>query len=357
MARLCLNMIVKNESAIIERCLAAAAPHIDAAVVCDTGSTDATVSVIEKFFAARGIPCKVPRTTFRNFEQARNEALEAARSSGLLFDYLLLCDADMELRVDRSGFKDGLKDPVYMVMQRTAGHGLEYENVRLVRGDLACKYVGVTHEYLDCGSAARSSLSGVWFLDHAAGANRVNKFQRDIALLTEGLKAEPGNARYVFYLANSFYDLGDHAGALGWYEKRESMGGWSEEVFYSAYRAGLCLEGLGRHAEAQSKLLGVFERFPHRAEPLHALALSHQRAGRHRLAHLFAQAGSEIAKPTGALFVDADVYAWRCKDIVSVSLYYMGRKRESAALCKALLEVVPEGERARVFQNLRWAEG
>jgi tetratricopeptide (TPR) repeat protein len=351
-------MIVKNESAIIERCLSAAAAHVDAAVICDTGSTDATVSIVERFFAARGIPCLVPRTTFRNFEQARNEALDAARAGGPAgFDYLLLCDADMELRVERPDFRAGLSEPVYMVVQRTAGHGLEYENVRLVRRDVACRYVGVTHEYLDCGNAAKAALAGVWFLDHAVGANRSNKYQRDIALLTEGLKAEPGNARYAFYLANSYYDLGEAGEALAWYDRRARMGGWSEEVFYSSYRAGLCAGMLGREAESVARLLDVHERFPHRAETMHALALHYQRAGKHRLAYHFAQIGAGIAKPAGALFVDADVYAWRCQDIVSVSLYYLGRKQESAELCRRLLEIVPDGERPRVFQNLRWAEG
>ena len=72
MARICLNMIVKNEAAIIDRCLAAAAPHIDCYVICDTGSTDDTVERIRRFFDARGIPGEIPTTTFRNFEQARN---------------------------------------------------------------------------------------------------------------------------------------------------------------------------------------------------------------------------------------------------------------------------------------------
>lgn len=54
--RLCLHMTVKDEAAIIERCLAAAAPVISSWVICDTGSTDDTRERVESFFAARGIP-------------------------------------------------------------------------------------------------------------------------------------------------------------------------------------------------------------------------------------------------------------------------------------------------------------
>ena len=50
MNTVCLNMIVKNESAIIERCLNAVYPFIDEYCIVDTGSTDDTIDKIENFF-------------------------------------------------------------------------------------------------------------------------------------------------------------------------------------------------------------------------------------------------------------------------------------------------------------------
>jgi glycosyltransferase involved in cell wall biosynthesis len=41
---ICINMIVKNESKIITRMLDTVLPIIDAYCICDTGSTDNTVS-------------------------------------------------------------------------------------------------------------------------------------------------------------------------------------------------------------------------------------------------------------------------------------------------------------------------
>lgn len=356
MARLCLNMIVKNEAANLDRCLNALAPYIDGYVICDTGSTDRTVEIIERFFAERGIPGIIPRMTFRNFEQARNEALDAARASTLDFDYLLLCDADMELRVERPGFRDALTEPVYSLIQRHADGGLEYANIRILRRDVPARYRGVTHEYLDVGRLPRPVLEGVWYLDHASGANRASKYQRDIALLTEALRAEPDNARYVFYLANSYYDLGDAAGAIPVYERRIGMGGWAEEVFYSSYRVALCHQRLGREGEMIRMLLDTFDRFPHRAEPLHVLALHYQRKGRHRLAYHFAEIGSRIAYPRDGLFVEPEVYSWRLADIMSVSLYWLGRPAEGADLARRLLEIVPADQRPRVFRNLQFCE-
>jgi glycosyltransferase involved in cell wall biosynthesis len=349
-------MIVKNESAVIERCLAAVAPNIDCYVICDTGSSDDTIDKIRTFFESRGVPGLIPRTEFKNFEQARNYALDVARDSELEFDYLLLCDADMELVVERQAFREELTGAAYLVTQRNVLGGLAYQNLRLLPRCVAARYHGVTHEYLDVEQSKRHSFDGVWFRDHAIGANRPNKCERDIALLTEGLRGEPDNDRYVFYLANSYFDLGVPAKAMPMYEKRIQMGGWAEEIFYSSYRIGQCLGQLGNEAEMVARHLQTYEQFPHRAEPLHALARHYQQQSQHRLAYLMADAGSRIAVPDGALFVESEVYEWRLTDIIAVSLYWIGRYAESGALTRRLLDIVPESERARLASNLAFCE-
>ena len=51
----CLNMIVKNESQIITRCLDSVKDLIDYWVISDTGSTDGTQQLITDYFAQHGI--------------------------------------------------------------------------------------------------------------------------------------------------------------------------------------------------------------------------------------------------------------------------------------------------------------
>jgi hypothetical protein len=65
---LCLNMIVKNEIANLERCLKALADHIACWVIGDTGSTDGTQDFIKSFFAARSLPGELHSFPFHNFE-------------------------------------------------------------------------------------------------------------------------------------------------------------------------------------------------------------------------------------------------------------------------------------------------
>ena len=74
-----LNMIVKNEMAVMERCLNSTVKMIDAYVILDTGSTDGTQNFIRQFFTKHKIPGQVLESPFINFQHNRNIALNASR--------------------------------------------------------------------------------------------------------------------------------------------------------------------------------------------------------------------------------------------------------------------------------------
>jgi hypothetical protein len=95
----------------------------------------------------------------------------------------------------------------------------------------------VTHEYLDVPGGVEE-FRGVWYKDHATGANRVDKFERDIRLLTEALKQEPENHPYRFYLAQSYRDAGRTAEAVEAYAKRAALGGLGGGGLVCASRVG-----------------------------------------------------------------------------------------------------------------------
>lgn len=354
--RLCANMIVRNESAIIERCCEALARVVDCFVIADTGSTDDTPAIIERTFARHGISGEIVHTKFVDFEQSRNFALEAARASKQEFDYILFCDADMEIVEDDPSWRSFLDGPVYALKQRSAFGGVEYPNIRIVRRGHPCRYVGVTHEFLDAGPY--SHLSQLWFIDHQTGANRVEKYERDIRLLTSDLERNPSNARTVFYLANSYYDSGQLESAIEFYRRRMTMDGYRDEIFISQYRVGLALHRLGDEGGFFKELLLCYNEFPHRAEAIHALALHAQRTQRHHLALGLANMVVNLPIPVGGLFVETEVYDWRVADIVAVSLYWVGRSAEAIPINERLLDIVPAGQRERIAANLdhcRWA--
>ena len=76
--RICLNMIVKDEAHVIERCLASVIPHITSWCISDTGSTDNTIEVIENVMAKAGLPGKVVQHKWFDFGSNRTLALRDA---------------------------------------------------------------------------------------------------------------------------------------------------------------------------------------------------------------------------------------------------------------------------------------
>jgi glycosyltransferase involved in cell wall biosynthesis/thioredoxin-like negative regulator of GroEL len=85
-------MIVKDEEAMLPRCLAAVVDHVDELIIVDTGSTDRTVAVAESFGAR-----VLHHEWDGDFAAARNVGLDVATS-----DWLMYLDAD-EVLVEGDG--------------------------------------------------------------------------------------------------------------------------------------------------------------------------------------------------------------------------------------------------------------
>ena len=69
MSTICLNMIVKNESHIIEKTLENIYQKFPISywVISDTGSTDNTVEIIKNFFNEKGIQGDIHHELWKNF--------------------------------------------------------------------------------------------------------------------------------------------------------------------------------------------------------------------------------------------------------------------------------------------------
>ena len=215
---LCLNMIVKNESKIITRLFDSVSDIIDSYCICDTGSTDNTVSLITEYFDKKGIPGKVVVEPFKNFCHNRNVALQACLG---MSDYVLLLDADMILETKNFKKEALINAKSFHILQ---GNDLfYYQNMRIFQNNGLYKYVGVTHEYIDTppGNTTGGFKKDELFIrDIGDGGSKGDKFERDIRLLLDGIKEEPNNVRYYFYLANSYHDSGRFAEAINVYKKR-----------------------------------------------------------------------------------------------------------------------------------------
>ncbi|MFE9613653.1 glycosyltransferase [Streptomyces sp. NPDC006012] len=353
---ICLNMIVKDEAPVIRRCLESVRSLIDRWVIVDTGSTDGTQDIIRDVY--RDLPGELYERPWKGFDGSRTEAIGLARATA---DYLLFMDADDVMEVPPGARLPQLALDAYRVGISSGPH--RYRRRALVSTRMPWRYVGVLHEYLDCGSQYTvGTLEGATIVVLGDGARSRGKSPRekylaDAELLQQGLIEEPDNERYVFYLAHSWRSAGEPEKAIESYDRRAGMGGWDEEVFCSRLFAAQFAEELGRPpAEVMDRYLGAYASRPTRAEPLGELARWCRVNGqRWPLAHLFAREAARLPYPSGDhLFVQADWYDWRALDELAVSAYWSGEYEESEKSCERLLmgDKLPAEHRDRVIQNL-----
>ncbi|BBC34818.1 hypothetical protein SGFS_061120 [Streptomyces graminofaciens] len=354
---ICLCMIVKNESKVIERCLASVRDLIDTWVISDTGSTDGTQDLIRA--ALDGLPGELYEEPWVDFGHNRTLNVRHARGRA---DYLLLLDADLVLRQDTP--LPPLTADSYML--RHEGN-LEYRIKRLVRGDLPWRYEGATHEYLTLDAPAadvqenQQNLDALVVEDFADGGSRHDKFERDARLLRAALDRDPGNTRTVFYLAQTLRDLGETDEAITLYQRRAAMGGWAEEVYYSLLQVGMLQAETGgpdAWPTAMDTLIRAWEHRPERLEACYELVSRLRLQKRHHTAYALARAGVDGPRPDDLLFVQPWVYRWGLLFEFSITAYWAGDAAASLTACDRLLSLpdLPASYRRQTLANREFAE-
>jgi tetratricopeptide (TPR) repeat protein len=323
-------MIVKNESAVVARCLESVRPHIDYWIVCDTGSTDNTRELVRE--TLRDVRGELHERPWVDFARNRTEAIALAKGKA---DYALVVDADMIVNVHRA-FKDDLTADSYLI--RYEGD-LDYQQAMLLSQRHDWTYVGVTHEYVHSPTArAQDALDALTLTHYCDGVSRTDKLPRDIALLEEGLRQEPDNARYMFYLAQSYREAGRLEEALEWYRRRASAGGWREEIGYSLYQIGRVQQMLGYGwGQVLESLLAAHEFNPARLEPLYILVRHYREREQYNVGYLLARVFPETAYPSNGLFVERDMYTYKLPLEYAICCHYAGHFSEAVRVNDELL--------------------
>jgi tetratricopeptide (TPR) repeat protein len=325
---ICLNMIVKNESKIIKRMFDSVISIIDSYCICDTGSTDDTVSIITEYFKEKNIPGKIVYEPFKDFSHNRNFALVNCLG---MSDYILLMDADMLLKIDPSFNKRMItKFDSFHILQ--GNDDFYYKNMRIIRNNGLYSYIGVTHEYVNTppNQQTLSIHKNMLFItDIGDGGSKGDKFERDVKLLLGGIVENPNSDRYHFYLANSYFDSGKFEESIEIYKKRIKIGGWSQEIWYSYYRIGLAYKGLKKIEEAISWWLDAYNYLPTRIENLYEIIQHYRVTSKCKLAYHFYKMAKEVLKGLKPgekdefLFLKNDIYIYKLEYELSIISCYV----------------------------------
>lgn len=350
-----LCMIVKDEEAVIERCLRSVRPLIDTWTIVDTGSSDQTPVLISQLLQDK--PGQLLHCPWVNFAHNRNQSLEYNRES---CQYHLILDADDWIEA-RPEFKwPELRDDCYAL--EIHYEGIVHRRPQLLKSSLSWCYQGVVHEQPFAPQANHGgTVEGLIYhcaTGVSARARDPFRFHRDAALLEEELTRRPGDPRTVFYLAQSYRDGGRLRDAVETYRQRTHLGGWTQEIYYSHLQIGRLLTRLGASAsEVIGSYQAAFEVDPTRSEAPLDLARHYRLQGQYQLALLWARQAHLRKLPQDGLFLEMDAYGWKQLDELALACHYTGNHQEAIRWGKLVLsQCSVEGELPRLRTNLEFYE-
>lgn len=209
-----LVMIVKNESAVLARCLESAKPYVDKMIVVDTGSTDDTATIATRLGAELH-----HFTWIDDFSAARNAALAYSDAE---WNFILDADEWIEQGGDRlrriiSGAApfiglatvasdvdvDGRVEQAVNLLPRLLPKGARYT------GTIHEQPVGFPHQNIDVRIGHGGYRKSV--MEKKKGRNQ--------SLLIKAVESDPTNDYLIYQLGKSYEVYEDYAHAAIYFER------------------------------------------------------------------------------------------------------------------------------------------
>lgn len=243
------------------------------------GENEETMEILHEHGA------EVERREWSDFDGTWGELFERAEGRA---DRLLYMGASHILKPRDEPCELDPKVPCYMVWYQRGNYDYRLEN--LLRGDIRWSISAPVHGIiLPCFEQERQPLDTYTIYEDESNGRRPEKIARYLPICERMVAQNPKDARAVFYLARTYFDLGRFEEAVAMYERRITMGGWDEEVWHAHYMKGLAQIRMGEFGEGRLTLLAAYLRRPQRAEPLHAICKS-------------------MLPPDDLLFIETEVY-------------------------------------------------
>lgn len=203
MSRVSVVMIVKNEEAVLARCLESV-KEADEIVICDTGSTDRTIEI------ARQYTDKIftDYVWEDHFANARNHAKSKATG-----DWILSIDADEFLTCPFSVVREATKLAFMAVnVKMTAEYGPPsiFWFPRLFRRSESVWWEGAVHNHLSVMGEDVGAVTITFGYSPAHGADQL----RSLRILEKEVAANPDCVRERFYLGREYFYRGMYDKAL-----------------------------------------------------------------------------------------------------------------------------------------------
>ena len=264
--RISLTMIVRNESAHLVNCLESVKNKVEEMIIVDTGSTDDTVSIAQRY-----TPNVYTFPWHNDFSAARNFAIK--RASG---DWILALDADEEVQcqdqncfhslLNRGEDKEAFLLPLLNPISDSTEEFNTFYVLRLFRNDGRYQYVGKIHEQISLPDQQKVGLATGPILMHRSLPLKIRhqKRNRNLQLLKKASQEDPHNPFLHYYLGVEWLMLGKSAYAQPFLQKAYSSLSDDNLLFRAPALKYLLvsLRALGRIDEALSLCLEASLQYP-----------------------------------------------------------------------------------------------
>ncbi|MCI8360359.1 MAG: glycosyltransferase [Clostridiales bacterium] len=266
MATISLCMIVRDEEAVLDRCLASAAALADEIVIVDTGSADRTKEIAGRY-------------TDRIYDFAWIDDFSAARNFSFskgTKDYLMWLDADdviepgdltafLALKQELTCQTDLVMSPYHTALDSEGQPLFTYYRERLLRREAGFLWQGAVHEAIPpAGRIVYTEAAVTHRKERTADPDRNLRIFRK--LLAAGKRLDP---REQFYYAQELYGHKEYRQAkevlLTFLREDE---GWVENKIEGCRHLAFCYLAEGRRDQALAALFASFRYDLPRAEIL-----------------------------------------------------------------------------------------
>lgn len=259
-----LCMIVRDEEKTIARCLDSVEGISDEIVIIDTGSTDRTKEIVQKY-----TPIIHDFLWIDDFAAARNYSFSKATK-----DYILWVDADdvfsesdrhklIKLKNNFDPMIDAVNMPYLLSFDQFGNVTYSLRRNRLVKRRNNFRWIGPVHEYLEVyGYIFNSEIC----VNHKGVPDKDS--DRNLRIYANRqAKGETFSPRDLYYYANELLDHQLYEQAIEYYTKfLDTKNGWLEDNISACGKLSDCYQKLGNKDKELAYIFKSFEYAIPRAE-------------------------------------------------------------------------------------------
>lgn len=352
--KICLVMMVKNESAKIEQALTSCEHMIDSYIICDSGSTDDTKQKIKDFMDERNIPGEILDIEWKNFGYSKSIMMKEAHERSTA-DYFLFMDGrELVKKPDNTNmtqddkkkleeFLENNDSCVFMV--KTVDGGTEYRRWNFFKNNQVYEWRSPVHEYLVTTKPGSKTSNLDIFNIHKNGwggsGHGKEKYLNYVRLLKEYIDEHKDKtlSRETYYVAQSYKDAGEIEQGIDWYKKRIEIGDFSrnEEGFISMLTLFRYYKKNKDEKELLYYLFRMKKEYPHRLEGLFEGMMYFKDKDRDA-AYSFGIAGLKCltGSKKGYLFLEKHIYEYMFLFEFCLVAHYSNHDKETLQASKLL---------------------